>query len=510
MKTSSVAKEAERTGAGTRRTFLKTATAVVSGFPAIVPSTVFGQAAPSNLINVAQIGCGRIARHSEFPGVLRNSDLARLVAVADVDRVRLTDAKETLESEYAKRSGKESYRGIRAFADYHELLADSGIDAVCISTPDHWHAQPAMEAALAGKDIYLQKPTSLTVEEGRHMADVVKRTGRILQLGSQQRSDLQWRLACELVRNGRIGAVKEIQIGLPYDPAGGSASETPIPATLDYDFWLGSTPKVHYSEDRVHPQKATMEARYDRPGWLRCEQFGAGMITGWGTHHVDIAHWAMDTEHSGPTEITALAEFPDAGSGLWDVHGNYHVRMKYSNGAVMYISDYYPNGVRFVGEDGWIWVTRGRYSQGEPAAGTRSQVLDAHDPRMLREGIKDSELRLHASPRNDHHRDWLEAVRSRKQPVTNAEVGHRSCTACLLGHIAMRVKGDLEWDSGAERFRNSEEANRMLAREQRAPYGSRYVLQKAGLAWDSDAAPYTRMGRSKDSPARQPTKRPTK
>lgn len=189
----------------------------------------------------------------------------------------------------------------------------------------------------------------------------------------------------------------------------------------------------------------------------------------------------MDTEYGGPTEITAHAEFPVPGSGLWDVHGNYHVRMQYANGAAMYISNYYPNGVRFIGDEGWIWVTRGKYTQGEPAPGTRSKVLDAHDPRMLREGLKASEKRLHASPRNDHHRDWLEAIRSRKQPVTNAEVGHRSCTACLLGHIAMRVKGTLAWDATAERFRNSDEANRMLAREQRAPYGTRAVLKKAGI-----------------------------
>jgi myo-inositol 2-dehydrogenase / D-chiro-inositol 1-dehydrogenase len=455
--------------------------AIVAGFPAIVPASVFGQSAPSNQINVAQIGCGRIARGSEIPGVFRNSDLARFVAVADVDRVRLADAKQMIEARYAENAGKSSYAGVRAVEDYHELLEDSGVDAVCISTPDHWHAQPAMEAALAGKDIYLQKPTSLTVEEGRHMADVVKRSGRILQLGSQQRSHLQWRLACELVRNGRIGNIREIFIGLPYDPAGGDPGEIPLPPSLNYDFWLGSTPLVHYTEDRVHPQHPEMKVRYGRPGWLRCEQFGAGMITGWGTHHVDIAHWAMDTEYSGPTEITAHADFPKPGSGLWDVHGNYHVRMKYANGAVMYISDYYPNGVRFVGDEGWIWVTRGSYKQGEPAPGTRSEVLDAHDPRMLREGLKSNEVRLHASPRDDHHRDWLEAIRTRKAPVTNAEVGHRSCTACLLGHIAMRVEGDLAWDPVKERFANSDEANQMLAREQRPPYGSRVVLRKAGM-----------------------------
>ncbi|MCU0226939.1 MAG: Gfo/Idh/MocA family oxidoreductase [Bryobacterales bacterium] len=469
--------------APSRRAFVAAATA----FPAIVPATVLGQSAPSNRIQVAQIGCGRIARYSEFPGVFRNHDLARFVAVADVDRTRLADAKTAIEAEYAKRFGSANNAGIRTFSDYREMLADPSIDAVCISTPDHWHAQPAMEAALAGKDIYLQKPTSLTVEEGRHMADIVKRTGRILQLGSQQRSDLQWRLACELVRNGRIGTVKEILIGLPYDPAGGSVAQQTVPSVLDYDFWLGSTPQVHYTEDRVHPQKGDLSARYDRPGWLRCEQFGAGMITGWGTHHVDIAHWAMDLELAGPSEITAHAEFPAAGSGLWDVHGNYHVRMLYPNGAAMYISDYYPNGVRFVGEDGWIWVTRGKYSQGEPAVGARSKVLDAHDPRMLRDGLKAHETRLHASPRNDHHRDWLEAIRSRKQPVTNAEVGHRSCTACLLGHIAMRVKGQLKWDATAERFTNSDEANRMLARPQRAPYGTHAVLKKAGISLRSSA-----------------------
>ncbi|MDZ7639691.1 MAG: hypothetical protein U5J83_15810 [Bryobacterales bacterium] len=228
-------------------------------------------------------------------------------------------------------------------------------------------------------------------------------------------------------------------------------------------------------------READLKTRYDRPGWLRCEQFGAGMITGWGAHHVDIAHWAMDVEYSGPTSVTGLAEFPAAGSGLWDVHGSYHVRMNYANGVIMYIGDFYPNGVKFVGEDGWIWVTRGRYKAGEPAAGTRVDALDAHDPRILREGIKANEIHLHASPQEDHHLDWLDAVRTRKAPITNAEIGHRSCSACLVAHIAMRVKGELRWDAKAERFLNSEAANAMLSREQRAPYGSLSVLRKAGM-----------------------------
>jgi predicted dehydrogenase len=452
-----------------RRELLKSSAAVL-GFPTIVPSHVFGQNAPSNLVQVAQIGCGRIARASEFPGIFRNSDKARFVAVSDLDTVRLADAKELIESTYARKHGTGSYANVRTYNDYREMLEDKSIDAVCISTPDHWHAQPAMEAAFAGKDIYLQKPASLTIAEGREMADAVKQTGRILQLGSQQRSDLNWRLACELVRNGRIGKVKEIFIGLPEDPGGDEEPEMPVPKNLNYDAWLGSTAKVYYTEKRVHPQSPDIRNRYDRPGWLRCEQFGAGMITGWGAHHIDIAHWAMDLEHSGPVEALAHAEFPK--KGLWDVHGPYHVRMRYPNGAVMYISEKYPNGVRFVGEDGWIWVTRGRYAAGEPAEGTRSRALDAHDPRVLRAGIKEGEIRLHASQRNDHHLDWLDSIRSRKQPVAPVEAGHRSCTACLVAHAAMKLGRTLRWDPAKEQFLNDEQANLMLARPQRAPFGT--------------------------------------
>jgi predicted dehydrogenase len=461
-----------------RRDFLSR-TGIVLGFPAIVPSTVFGQTAPSNLIQVGQIGCGRIARASEFRGVLKHSDKARFTAVCDLDTVRLEDARKLVEDTYAKNFGSGSYAKVKTHRDYREMLADKSIDAVCISTPDHWHAQPAMEAALAGKDIYLQKPASLTIKEGRQMTDVVKSTGRIFQLGSQQRSDVQFRLAAELIRNGRIGKIREIYIGLPEDPGGDEEREMPVPANLDYNAWLGSTPMVYYTEKRVHPQTPDMRARYDRPGWLRCEQFGAGMITGWGVHHVDIAHWAMDVENSGPVEIIADARFPK--SGLWDVHGPYHVKARYANGAVIYMSEKYPNGLRFIGEDGWIWVTRGAYKPGQPAEGERNRALDAHDPRMLREGIKPNEIRLHASPQNDHHLDWLESIRTRKQPAAPAEAGHRSCSACLVSHAAMRLQRRLLWDPATERFTNDGEANSMLARPQRAPYGSDYVRQSKAM-----------------------------
>lgn len=458
-----------------RRTFLGAAFA--AGFPTIVPSTVFGQSAPSNRIQVAQIGCGRIARASEFPGVLRHSDIARYIAVCDLDTVRAAGARQLIESYYASKIGKDGYTGVKIYSDYREMLQDKSIDAVCISTPDHWHAQPAMEAVIAGKDVYLQKPASLTIAEGRQMADTVKHTGRILQLGSQQRSELQFRLACELVRNGRIGKLKEVFIGLPVDPAGGSDRPMPVPSNLNYDAWLGSTALVPYTEDRVHPQTSDARARYNRPGWLRCEQFGAGMITGWGAHHIDTAHWAMDTERSGPVEVVADAQFPK--KGLWDVHGNFHVKAQYGNGVTMYISEKYPNGLKFIGEDGWIWVTRGRYRSGDPAVGQpRSQVLDASDLRILREGTKDNELHLHASPRNDHHLDWLTSIRTRQEPVAPAEIGHRSCTACLIAHIAMKLERPLKWDANAERFPNDEDANRLLSRPQRPPYGTNAVFAK--------------------------------
>jgi predicted dehydrogenase len=460
-----------------RRNFLKTA--AIAGFPAIVPASVFGQTAPSNLIQVGQIGCGRIARASEFSGVLRHADRARFVAVSDLDTVRLEDGKNFIEQDYAHRFGAGKYASVKTYRNYQEMLEDKSIDAVCISTPDHWHAQPAMEAALAGKDIYLQKPASLTINEGRQMTDVVKQSGRILQLGSQQRSSLHFRLACELVRNGRIGKIKEIYIGLPEDPGGDEETEMPVPPNLDYDAWIGSTPMVYYTEKRVHPQSADLRARYDRPGWLRCEQFGAGMITGWGAHHIDIAHWAMGLEHSGPVEIVADARFPK--KGLWDVHGPYHVKMRYANGATVYISEKYPNGIRFLGEDGWIWVTRGRFRPGDPAPGERNEAFDAHDPRIIREGIKDSEIHLHESPQNDHHLDWLESVRTRKEPVAPVEDGHRSCTACLLAHAAMRLEKKLKWDPEQERFVNDEQANATLARPQRAPYGTESVLKQHNI-----------------------------
>ena len=244
----------------------------------------------------------------------------------------------------------------------------------------------------------------------------------------------------------------------------------PVPETLDYDMWLGSTPWVWYTETRGHPQ-----LDFSRPGWLRCEQFGAGRITGWGAHHIDTAHWAMGTEYTGPVEVEAEAVFP--GSGLWDVHGDFHVHARYANGVRMEISGAFPNGVRFEGTEGWIFVSRGdvQVTSSDPGSpGRELKALDASDPKILESEIGPGEVRLYKAP--EQHEDWLNAIRERRDPVAPAEVGHRSCSACLVSHIAMKLPGKLSWDPVRERFIDNDRANSMLSRPERHPYGTGYVL----------------------------------
>ncbi len=457
-----------------RRDFIKSGLLGAAGivaFPTIVPASVLEKDAPGNKITIGQIGCGRIARDHDLPETMKN-DIARVIACSDVDTNRMKEGKEYIENLHAKNKGRKNGLDVKMYQDYKELLEDPEIDAVIISTPDHWHSQPAMEAALAGKDIYLQKPTSLTIEEGRQLSDIVHRSGVIFQIGSQQRSIDPWpqfKRACELVRNGRIGDIRNVYIGLPGDPSGNEEPESAIPDNLDYNMWLGSTPYVYYTERRVHPKSG-----YGRPGWLRCEQFGAGMITGWGAHHIDTAHWGMGTEYTGPVEVEAHAEFPS--SGLWNVHGSFEVTAKYDNGATMHISGDNPNGVKFEGTEGWIFVTRGApVTSSDPVSNSSGmKSLDASDPKILDSVIGENEIHLYESP--EQHRNWLDSIISRVQPVAPVEVAHRSCSACLVSHIAMKLPRKLYWDPVRERFSNDDEANAMLNRPQRHPYGTNYVL----------------------------------
>jgi len=445
-----------------RRDFLKMGAAVAIGFPTIVPASVFGQTAPSNRINIGAIGVGRISRGHDLPGIWQ-FDQARIMAACDLDSKRVEEAKILINGYYSKKTGK-PYDGVTGYHNYHELLANKDIDAVVISTPDHQHAILAVDAVHAKKDVYLQKPASLTIAEGRAMSNAVMASGQILQVGSQQRSWKQFHRACELVRNGRIGQIKHVEIGLPGDPSGPDAPVMPIPSNFNYDGWLGSTPEAYYTEIRVHPQDG-----FSRPGWLRCEQFGAGMITGWGAHHVDTAHWGMNTEYTGPVEVWGTAEFPT--HGLWDVHGKFLTHAIYGNGVTMDISGDFPNGIKFYGTEGWIFVTRDEMvTPTDPGgkAAVAPKPLVASDPKILDSVIGPNEVHLYQS--DDQHGNWLECIKSRKAPIAPAEIGHRACSTCLIHHIAMKTKRRLYWDPVKEHFKNDDDANCMLSRPQRAPY----------------------------------------
>lgn len=463
----------------TRRSFIKKSTKgsavllAATAFPTIVPASVFGKNAPSNRIHIGQIGFGRIGMTHDLPEVMKH-DYVHVVAVADFDSNRLQQGKKWIAQKHMAKFGTSI--DVKTYGDYKDLIAAKDIDAVVISTPDHWHAQPAMEAALAGKHIYLQKPTALTIAEGRTMAEAVKKSGVIFQLGTQQRSMNPWpqfKRTCELVRNGRIGELKRIQIGLPIDPAGGNTAQMPVPANLDYDKWLGSTPSVYYTKDRVHSQT---EIDGERPGWLRCEQFCAGMITGWGVHHFDIAHWGMNQELGGPLEVEGKAEFPT--SGLWDVHGKYEIHALYPNNVQVEVRDTFPNGVRFEGTEGWIFVSRGNVgvTATDPTAsadGKENKAFYASDKKILTSEIGPSDVHLYESP--EQHTNWLECIKNKKETISPVEVAQRVGSACIVAHTAMKLGKKLTWDGKTERFVGDEEANATLARPQRFPYGTNYV-----------------------------------
>ena len=239
----------------------------------------------------------------------------------------------------------------------------------------------------------------------------------------------------------------------------------PVPPNLNYEKWLGATPWVPYTEKLVHPQNG-----FSRPGWLRCEQFGAGMITGWGAHHFDIANWGMGTENTGPIEISGKSDWP-AKEALWDVHGNYKTENLFANGVKVLASNEYPNGVKFMGTEGWIFVTRGSYSvtASDPVAkGKNAKALDASDPKILTSVIGENEIHLIDS--KDHHANWLNSIITGVPNIAPIEVGHRACSVCLLNHSAMKLNRKLYWDPVTEKFKNDDEANAMLVRSQRWPY----------------------------------------
>jgi predicted dehydrogenase len=385
---------------------------------------------------------------SDMKDILQYDDI-QVVAACDVDSWRLKNAQELVDDHYRKQHKSDHYKGCTAYKDYRELLLQKEIDAVLIATPDHWHALPAIHAAKAGKDVFLEKPLTLTIPEGRFLSNTIHRYGRVLQVGSQQRSDIRFRFAAELVRNGYIGQLKTVKVGFGKDPFTGIHPITKVPAELEYNMWIGPASYVPYIEQRVHPPKS-----YSRPGWLRTSDYCCGMITGWGSHHIDSAHWGMGTEYSGPLEIHGWAEY--SRSGIWDVHGAFRITYDYANGARLICADNSRNkqGVVFEGSEGWVYVKRG--------------YIDTYPKSLLNIVIRPHDVHLYKS--NNHKRNFIDCIRNREEPVAPVEIGHRSGSACILGYIAMQLQHKLRWNPEREQFINDAAANRLLTRAYRSPW----------------------------------------
>jgi len=423
-----------------RRSFLKTVTTAAIGAPFIVPSYVFGANAPSNRFTIGHIGVGGMGT-SDMKRFLPRDDV-QIVAVCDVDKSHRLEAKKLAEDTYAERQSSGTYKGCDDYNDFREIIDRKDIDIVCIATPDHWHAIPAIMAADAGKDIYCEKPIALTIAEGRAMCDAVRRNNIVWQTGSQQRSNQDFRFACELVRNGRIGKLEKVYVGLPSGTSIEPQPEMPVPEGFDYDFWLGPAPWAPYTEKRCHWNFR----------WIL--DYSGGQLSDWAGHHCDIAHWGMDTEHTGPVEIEGKGHYPR--EGLWNTATTYHFTCKYANGLIMDVTDNTQNkqGAKFVGTEGWVSVKR--------------QEIDAEPRSLLTSIIGPDEIHLYKS--NSHGGNFIDCVRSRKPTIAPIEILHRSVSIAHLGNIAMQLERKLRWDPERERFINDPEANRMLSRSMRSPW----------------------------------------
>jgi predicted dehydrogenase len=438
----------KRTSQGmTRRSFLKAA-AVSAVAPAIVPSSVFARPAPSDTLQFGCIGVGRQGQADMQELIYRGLEAgARVTAVCDVDSHRLDDAQWLAEKIYALETGKDAAKSVVAYRDFRDLLARKDLDGVLIVTPDFWHAAIGVAAAEAGKDIYMEKPLTYSIAEGRKLVEAVKKNKRVLQVGSQQRSSVEFLRACEIARNSAIGKLHTIHVWLPEDQGRGDPRPSPVPRNLDYEFWMGPTAQAPFCEDRVHPHSG-----YERPGWLQIEPYCLGMVTGWGSHMMDIAQWGNGTDETGPVSVEAKAEFPDR--GLFDVHTKFKAEAVYAAGVRLIMETGDPAGVRFEGDKGWVFVQRGD--------------LKASDQALLRWKPGQGDVKLLQS--GNHMKNFLEAVRSRKAPAAPVEVGHRSNTICMMTHIAMKLGRKLAWDPAAERFVGDDEANRRLDYPHREPW----------------------------------------
>jgi predicted dehydrogenase len=413
-----------------RRGFLRASAAAGAAFalPAIVPASVFGANPPSERINIGCIGLGGMGTSNMR--AFRGNPNSQVVALCDVDAGHLAKARQA-----AGLDERVCYR------DFRDLLAQRDVDAVTVVTPDHWHAPISLAAVRAGKDVYCEKPLTLTILEGRVLANEVKRYGRVLQTGSQQRSGDEFRRACELVRNGYIGEVKTVRVGLPGNnrTCEPTWEPQPVPEGFDYDFWLGPAEWAPY-----HPQRCHYEFRF-------LLEYSGGQVTNWGAHHLDIAQWGLGMDDSGPVEIVGEGQFPQ--SGLFTTATRVQFECTYASGAKL-ICRTGGSNTRFEGTEGWVDVRRGSLET-EPAS------LKTHT-------IGGNEIHLYHS--RNHQQDFLDCIRSRRQPICDIEVGHRSSTLCHLGNIAMMLKRPLKWDPAKEEFIGDDVANRMRWRPARAEW----------------------------------------
>ncbi|HON92076.1 MAG TPA: Gfo/Idh/MocA family oxidoreductase [Sedimentisphaerales bacterium] len=450
-----------------RRGFLKavagTGVAVVS-LPSLVPSSVFGATAPSERITLGFIGCGKQSQHlmRSFLG----SPGTHVVAACDVDQLKLErSSKGIVEKHYAERNDG-SYKGCAAYRDFRDLVARPDIDAVVISTPDHWHAVTSIEACKAGKDIYCEKPLTQTIAEARAMVNAVRKYNRVFQTGSMQRSSREFRFACELVRNGYIGDIRHVTVNVGGPPEDKPLAAEPVPDYLDWDMWVGPAMWRPYNNELAP------HISFDGfPHWRYHSYYGGGGMTDWGAHHFDIAQWGLGMDGSGPVEIIP----PDG-------KDTKVLTYKYANGITMtrdsqvrgpdgqglpFPGDAYPlwlehvreskgsvNGVLFEGTTGKIEVNRG-YLKTWPDS-LKDQVIGA------------DKIRLYDS--KNHYIDWLDAIRKRAKPICDVEIGASSVTVCHLGNIAYTLERPLRWDPVHEVFRGDDEANRLLSRPYRSPW----------------------------------------
>jgi predicted dehydrogenase len=437
-----------------RRSFLKSCSlaAAAGGLPAWFVERQLSAApaqplSPNDRPGIGLVGCGGMGRVDA--GLA--SRFGDIVAVCDVDESH---------ADQAARQFAKAGRTPAKYNDFRKLMERQDVQAIITATPDHWHTLVNMAAAKAGKDVYGEKPLTLTIDEGRRLAQTVRQRQTILQTGSQQRSDARFHLACELVRNGRLGKLREITVWLPAGLREGPFKAAPVPAGLNWDFWLGQAPKVDYLPQRCH-----LFFRY----WY---DYSGGTMTDWGAHHNDIALWAVGLPGPVSVEGKPLAQPVPGG---YTAYSEYEVKFTYGNGVVHHVrttkaDNIYGgvedpkgqrNGVRFDGQDGWLWVNRGN--------------LKASDPALLTKPLPDNAQRLYGSA--DHMGNFFDCVRSRKPPICDVEAGHRSASVCHLGAIALRTGLALEWDAAKEQFagEHAPEASRFIAREMRPPYDYSFV-----------------------------------